>query len=369
MRIEPDDLITFGPFMGFGHDEAREFVERVEFRIRREHDPALIRNEAFIDLSKNRPLEDLIQRWIWVNSKFTGHTALRMDMPHAWAQLEVVRYIDKCWKDGRPCRIVILKARRLGMTTIFVCVFFLMASVMERMDSLIISDIDEHARKAKDMAVYALDHMVYGPRCKATKEGIKWPKPQYGNLDIESSEGRNPGRGLGYNMVLFDEVAHYVRDANKIVSDVIAAVPKSGFSLIAQNSTPKGAGGHFYRLYRRAKKEESEYKHFFFSWLRHPAYAIPLRDEDYPRFEKLSERETSLMEHHGMNLEQAKFRRFVVDTEYNGQEEIFDQEYPVDDISCFLRAGRPVFDPDTMLLVDQRVSKIEPVLQGDLVEI
>lgn len=367
MKI-PEEAIQFGPFMGFTEPEAREFIERVEWRIRKSQSQEKVRGEVFHELSKDRPLEDLVQRWIWVNSKFTGHTPLRMDLEHAWAQLEVIRYVDYCLANDIPCRIVILKARRLGMTTLFISIFFLLGAVRPRMDSLIISDINEHAIKAKDMAIYALDHMAFPTFCKPRREGIVWPKPHYSHLDIESSEGRNPGRSLGYNCVLFDEVAHYVRDANKITSDVMAAVPKEGFSLIAQNSTPKGAGGHFYRLYMRAKKQQSKYKRFFFPWLRHPAYAMKLEPYEVKDFEKLSERELSLMSTHGMTLEQAKFRRWVIDTEYNGQEDIFDQEYPVDDISCFLRAGRPVFNPETMLLVDQRVANIEPVLQGDLAE-
>jgi hypothetical protein len=70
----------------------------------------------------------------------------------------------------------------------------------------------------------------------------------------------------------------------------------------------------------------------------------------------------------GATLEHLNWRRFAIVDEFDGDEELFKQEYPSTPEEAFLVSGRPVFNPDVCYANYQQAEQNE-FLQGDLVPV
>src|SRR5690606_4445144 len=122
---------------------------------------------------------------------------------------------------------------------------------------------------------------------------------------------------------------------------LLECVPIAPHTEVVLESTANGAAGYFFDSYQDAKAGKSSFKAHFFYWLRQPEYAIPL--EPGERIEPETERERAVVKAGG-TLEQLKwYRQKVADKK---SQDLVDQEYPLDEDTCWLIAGRLFFDRD-----------------------
>lgn len=127
-------------------------------------------------------------------------------------------------------------------------------------------------------------------------------------------------------------------------------VPTGARTSITIESTAHGAGGLFHALYHDAKTGRNSFKTFFFAWVRHHEYRAPL--ERGETVVASSPREKELVRKHGADAAQVKwYRAKVADL---GSQDKADQEYPIDEETCWLVAGRLFFDAErTKLLLSE----------------
>ncbi len=129
--------------------------------------------------------------------------------------------------------------------------------------------------------------------------------------------------------------AAFVDDVNRLKATK-EAVPLNGE--ITEETTPNGMGNHFYDAWM---DPDTHYVNLFYPWFFHDEYQIP----DYPLGE-LTQEEVDLklkaMRLYGIDLTDAQiaFRRF----KKSDAKELFAQEYPEDDQTCFLSSGNTVMD-------------------------
>ena len=151
---------------------------------------------------------------------------------------------------------------------------------------------------------------------------------------VESANSESIGIGHTLSTAHLSEVAKWPpRNAEQLFADISQTVPAGGY--ITMESTPKGRGGLFYRLYQAAKKEDVNYKCFFFPWWWDVTCVRPVTGKmEYTAEEK------QLTEHFELRPEQIAFRREKI-------AELGDlafQEYPENDIDCWLSSDISVFD-------------------------
>ena len=123
-------------------------------------------------------------------------------------------------------------------------------------------------------------------------------------------------------------------------------VPSNERSEITIESTPQGAAGLFYELYTKAKNGANKFKTFFFNWLKHPEYRTELEPGEVIRVQNARERE--MVRKYGASAEQVKWYRGKVS---NSSQATVDQEYPMDEETCWLIAGRPFFNAERVKLL------------------
>lgn len=268
---------------------------------------------------------------------------------------------------GQGVRLLVLKARQMGVTT------------QEQLDSYHMVARRDGGGDGVNVLTLAHDtdttEMIFqiALRCWLHQDEEFRPRKKTDNkrelyfpdLDswfgIRTAGAAAVGHGLTLRKVHGSEVAYW-RNAPDVQTGLNEAVPLDGEMVF--ESTPNGAAGVFYELCQQAKEANgivtlhdpvdlerqlaqvgrggrTQWVLSFFPWFEFPEYQIPLQEPD--ELGALTEREEALVEAYGLMPEQLKFRRRKI-ADYRGMEELFDQEYPSDPVSCFLLSGRRIFD-------------------------
>jgi hypothetical protein len=152
--------------------------------------------------------------------------------------------------------------------------------------------------------------------------------------------------------------AAFIKDVNRMRA-TIEAVPLNGRVTI--ETTPNGMGNHFYDEWIDSS---STYENLFFPWFVHDEYEIepPLHFEYTDEELELIEKAKRL---YGVNLtkNQIAFRR----QKKSELKQIFQQEYPEDDQSCFLSSGDAVLD---LAIVKEKLLNFhEPIYKDSVMRI
>lgn len=161
---------------------------------------------------------------------------------------------------------------------------------------------------------------------------------------IDSAKSDSIGIGHGLTRAHLSEVAKWPsRKEDQLYADISQTVSLGGYITI--ESTPKGRGGLFHRLYMGAKEGENGYRAFFFPWWWDITCKIPILDN--PSWEgQYTQEEQQLMQHiqqtEGFEVspEQVMFRREKI----RELGDLFYQEYPENDVDCWLTSDLSVFD-------------------------
>ena len=123
------------------------------------------------------------------------------------------------------------------------------------------------------------------------------------------------------------------------------AVSRDGRVVI--ESTANGMGNFLHELWNEAKSGENNYTPHFYTWWQDPEYRFPGQV-----LEDLSEEEVLLQRTHQLSLEQLAWRR----EKQRDLRASFPQEYPEDDVTCFLAGGRCCFDTRALPAAEQRIA-------------
>lgn len=143
-------------------------------------------------------------------------------------------------------------------------------------------------------------------------------------------------RGDTIHRLHISEIA-FIKDFDRVLSTK-EAVPKDGY--VTEESTPNGIANQFYDDWMDS---DSNYTNIFLPWFFHEEYVITnhgLTLKDLSTEEKQFIDKTKKLFKHQITLDQIAYRRFKK-RELKAK---FAQEYPEDDISCFLTSGRAPFD-------------------------
>jgi hypothetical protein len=191
------------------------------------------------------------------------------------------------------------------------------------------------------------------------------------------------GRGPTIHRLHTTEIAFW-EFAGATLSAIRGAIPKiEEGSEVVHESTPNGAAGEnrdgeanasggpiFYWLYQDAKQKKTKFQAVFFCWLDEPEYQLPLEPGEVVTPDSQPDRAKAERERHVVSLgatpEQLKWYRAQVAE--LGQAKT-DQEFPSDDITCFLVGGRKFFDTgmiDSMIAAARAPNAPTPLEKHDI---
>ena len=175
------------------------------------------------------------------------------------------------------------------------------------------------------------------------------------SIYIASARSKTAGRAEVIHHLLLDEHAFYIPQATEnIIAPALARRPPDG--TVDSFSTPNGEENEFHDWYVSAKQGNSMFTSHFYPWFLHEEYTIHLGDKrvkDIPETDKgefsLTGEEEKLMFTHDLSFSQIRWRRWMTrvmeSLRRKGESRtLFPQEFPEDDVSCFLSTGEMWYD-------------------------
>jgi hypothetical protein len=179
------------------------------------------------------------------------------------------------------------------------------------------------------------------------------------SIYIASARSFVAGRAETIHHLLCDEFAFWdPKSMGRIFDPALDRVPPDG--TVDVFSTPNGQDNDFYEMYSLAKEGKSVFTPHFYPWYMHPEYQIRLGDNRITRFIPETNREEfeltqdeERLHAKGVTYNQIRWRRW----KYKEKEslrrsgelaKLFQQEFPEDDVSCFLAAGDMYYDVQRM---------------------
>ncbi len=169
---------------------------------------------------------------------------------------------------------------------------------------------------------------------------------------IGTAGGKTFGRAETLDSFHGSEVAYW-ENPRDIMNSVKGSKHKK--SIVTLESTPNGRGGYFYNEYMAAKEGETSFKTFFYPWWWEPNYnleensPIALPEDKVSPLEYIDE-EKELISLYKLTENQIRWRRAKKAELYDSSMDIdyFRQEYPENDIDCWLVKGFQVFPTESI---------------------
>lgn len=286
------------------------------------------------------------------------------------AQVSFYKKILDEQKKGRPVRIVILKARQLGFSTLIEALFFQLAATGFNVRTLIVAHDTDSTSKLFRMNKLFYDKLpaLLRPMKKNSnakeilfENPTKSPLEKQKNPGLMSSikcvpaTGSSVGRGDTLNYVHASEVAFW-GDITETLTALLQAVPDEPNTMVVLETTANGYNA-FKDFWDKATAGENGFLPVFYPWYLDQGYRRTV-----PPDTVWTDEELRLKESYKLEDEQLAWRRWCIATNFNGDSELFKQEYPSCPEEAFLMSGTPYFD--NAVIVNRLMTAPEPIRVG-----
>lgn len=246
---------------------------------------------------------------------------------------------------GRPVRVVLLKARQFGGSTLAQALMYVDAYFRPERESWVVAHNLASARALGGISRRFHKNMAEWESRKARSDNKGELAFDNGSrLCVGTANDLRAGRGFTVHNLHASEVAYW-GNAPETMLSLLQAVPDHEDTMVIVESTANGAQGWFHDLWRGAKAGRNGFEPVFVGWNMIDEYSVPFRDNERREgfAPTLSEEERELAMARGLTFEQLNWRRMCVSDKCGGREDVFRQEYPLFDQEAFLTSGRPVF--------------------------
>lgn len=342
-------------------------------------------NTEYSDEDKEKAIEQFVRvrvkhdfafwaaMYVFIKQKGGGEDVhFRLNRP----QRKLIMRFERRRLQGKPIRLILLKARQWGGSTatqIYMAWLQLVHKV--GLNSLIVGHVKDASTEVKDMFDKLIKEypikMLYemGEAYNETEPKIVGVG-QSGNIHripqrnckikVGTAEKPNSARGGDYNLVHCTEVGLWVTTDGKtpeqIVRSACSGILLKPYTMIVYESTANGTGNFFQREYDAAKAGKSQFESLFIAWFEIEQYALALDDEvkfatwmweNRNNENANSDREESgrylwWLWEQGATLEAINW--YILERSKYTDHGDMASEYPSDDVEAFVHSGARVFD-------------------------
>lgn len=272
-----------------------------------------------------------------------------------------------------PIRVILLKARQWGGSTLVQMYFLWIQTVLVKgFSSSICAHTQDAARNIMSMYNHAVESMpVEEGRVALTlspKNGMQTARNIDGrgcSITVGSAIRPDSIRSQSVHLAHFSEVGIYPTTANNTPEELIASVtsiiPNVPLSMIVYESTAKGVGNYFHTEWLKAKRGEGRNVPVFVEWFCIDIYSCPVEGDEETFVRSLSGYERSLFSL-GATLEAIQWYRLK--RQELGSDDQMMQEFPSTDVEAFRHSGEMIFD--RMRLEELRGGCMDAIAMGEL---
>lgn len=279
---------------------------------------------------------------------------------------------------GKPVRLIILKARQLGFSTLTEGLIFHACATRRNVNALIVAHREDATANLFRMSKLFYDELPapVKPMLRASNaQELVFENPSKLRSEREARPGLRSrircatagGRGIGRSDTLqcvhLSEYAFWPDGADgkaSTLAGILQAVPSLPGTMVVIESTANGFED-FKDRWDATVAGENDFEPVFFAWFENPDYSMPV----VPGTEWTPE-ERDLKAAYQLTDEQLQWRRWCIANNCGGSLDMFRQEYPASPGEAFLHSGTGVFDNEQIVLRLERLP--EPAGRGEFAD-
>ena len=268
---------------------------------------------------------------------------------------------------GKPVRLIILKARQLGFSTLTEGLIFHACATRKNVNALIVAHREDATANLFRMSKLFYDELPapVKPMLRASNaQELVFENPSKLRSEREARPGLRSrircatagGRGIGRSDTLqcvhLSEYAFWPDGADgkaSTLAGILQAVPSLPGTMVVIESTANGFED-FKERWDAAIAGENDFEPVFFAWFENPDYSMPV----VPGTEWTPE-ERDLKAAYQLTDGQLQWRRWCIANNCGGSLDMFRQEYPASPGEAFLHSGTGVFDNEQIVLRLERL--------------
>lgn len=294
-----------------------------------------------------------IESFLKIRTKKGDIIPFRLNRP----QRKVYEAMRRQQREGKPIRVIVLKARQQGMTTFGSGITFHFAATQENADTMIITHEADATANAFKMHKLFLDVLpeVLRPMVKSSnKQELLFENPTRdpaekqrapglrSSIRCETAGGEGVGRSFTIRCLHASEMAWWPGDADETLLGLMQAVPPEPGTVVLLESTANGFDA-FQRRWEQAVNGESDFIPVFCAWWELPEYRKEIAPGTVWSPEELAEQRK-----YGLDERQLAWRRWCIANNCGGDLRKFRQEYPACPEEAFITSGDCYFDAEAI---------------------
>ena len=310
--------------------------------------------EKIFDRLDENPL-DYIENFLYIKTKDQQLTPLELNA----AQKIIYRKINDIKQRGKPIRIIILKARQEGVSTLCEALIFEKTARHPNANSLIVAHEPESTEEIFAMSKRFYDMLpkwLQPMRRYDNKKQMVFENPdekqrgkvagRRSRMIIATADKVKIGRGLTIHCFHGSEVAFW-KQGKELMISVLQAIPDNPNTMVFLESTANGLSGdgeYFYNLVQDAIAGRNDFMLIFLPWHLMPEYSLSFaNEEEKNKFaETLDAYERGIQGRFNLTHEQLNWRRWAIKNKCGGDIDKFKQEYPITIEEAFIASSHTV---------------------------
>lgn len=265
-------------------------------------------------------------------------------------QLKLYNAIKTQVDQKKPVRIIILKARQMGFSTVTGGIILKNAATKSNVQAAIVAHKEDSSTNLFNMYKLMYDNLPdqLKPTLKASnaKELIFNNRAGTGLNSLircMTAGAKGIGRSFTLNYLHISELAFWEGDVADTLLGLFQAVPNKKGTMIIIESTANGYE-EFKNRWDQAVNGESDFIPVFVGWNELEEYQIPTTERLV-----LTEEEKDLKRKFKLTDAQINWRRWCIKNNCGNDIDRFKQEYPISPDEAFMTTGRCVFDQEKIL--------------------
>ena len=299
-----------------------------------------------------------IENYIKIRDKKNNIVPLVLNEP----QLKYYNVIKEMYRQRKPIRIIILKARQMGFSTETEAVIFKNVVTHHNYNAGIVAHKEDSTTNLFNMSKRMLEYLpdeIKPEQKKSNAKELVFNNDQGTGLDSRikcmTAGGKGIGRSDTFTALHLSELAFWEGDKKATMTGLLQAVPNTPDSMIIIESTANGYE-YFKEMWDRAVAGKSDFYPLFIGWNELKEYSMP-----YTGFD-LTQEERELKEQYNLTLDQLTWRRWCIQNNCSGDINQFKQEYPICPEEAFLSTGNCYFNKEN--IINRINTAPEPLVRG-----
>lgn len=309
-----------------------------------------------------------IETFLCIRTKSGQITPFRLNA----SQQKLYAAVAAAQEQGKPIRIIILKARQMGFSTLTEGIIFHRTACRHLHNALIITHKDEATTNLFQMAKLFYEYLpqqlkpmlknsnakelIFENPTKNQREKKRRPGLK-SKIKCTTAGGKGVGRSDTLNDIHMSEVAFWPGDIITTIGGLMQAVPAEADSMVIIESTANGFNA-FKTMWDDAVAGRSDFTPLFFPWYEMAEYRMPYHGE------ALTAEEQEIMQSFSLDTEQIMWRRWCIANNCGGRADLFRQEYPSTPEDAFLTTGNCIFDTEKLVLRIKALAAAAPPARG-----